>query len=80
MPKISSDTTKGMFAIIDIRLTNQDKVLEGIHDQTKKTNGSVAEIQAWKNQIMGGLILLVIIFVPVALYIIYKLIDYLFVK
>jgi hypothetical protein len=43
-----------------------------IIEQTKKTNGTVADIQKWRFTINGALIIMNLFFVPIILFLIYK--------
>jgi hypothetical protein len=45
---------KAMFERLDEKLDNHSKVHGLILDQTTATNGKVAEIQKWKERVMGG--------------------------
>lgn len=64
MPKYTEPMLDEMFKVIDEKL---DKIL----DQTTKTNGSVAEIQAWRSNATGFITALSIFVVPVMMYLLY---------
>jgi ribosomal 50S subunit-associated protein YjgA (DUF615 family) len=41
--------------------------LDRIETQTTKTNGRVGSLEAWRNRIIGGFLVITTIFVPVAI-------------
>ena len=63
---------EGLKALIDQRFGEQKEVIDGIHEQTKKTNGRVTALEGWKNKIVGGLLVSNTIVVPILLWLIYK--------
>lgn len=48
--------------IIELRFSHITEKLDGIHEQTKKTNGRVTKLEAWRNIIVGAGCMLSIIF------------------
>jgi len=62
--------------VLDERISNFFRENKEDHDilidQTTKTNGRVSKLEAWKNVIVGGLVILNTIVWPVILYLITK--------
>jgi len=62
--------------VLDERISNFFRENKEDHDilidQTTKTNGRVSKLEAWKNIIVGGLIILNTVVWPVILYLITK--------
>lgn len=50
---------------LDSRFTGIEDIQAQILQQTKKTNGSVADLKAWRSFITGGVSILTVIVVPV---------------
>ena len=42
--------------LLDERLSNVDKTLEAILEQTTKTNGRVDNLESWRDRVSGALI------------------------
>jgi hypothetical protein len=62
--------------VLDERISNFFRENKEDHDilidQTTKTNGRVSKLEAWKNVIVGGLVILNTVVWPVILYLITK--------
>ena len=62
--------------VLDERISNFFRENKEDHEvlieQTTKTNGRVSKLEAWKNVIVGGLIILNTVVWPVILYLITK--------
>ena len=50
------------------RLGEQDKQLRAIHDEVVKTNRRVSRLERWQAFIEGGLAILTVLVVPLAIY------------
>ena len=57
----------GLVTKIDKTVAIMAKDIEGIHEQTKATNGRVNGLMGWKNKITGALIVTEFILVPIAI-------------
>lgn len=64
--------------VLDERLTNFFRENKEDHNsliaQTTKTNGRVNKLELWQNRIIGGMIIVDIIVVPVAIYLFTKIV------
>lgn len=60
---------------IDEKFTDIQASLVRIENQTTRTNGKVAELQAWQSFMKGGLAVLTILVVPILLYVVYTIIK-----
>lgn len=76
---IVSTQVSGLKELMLEKLSKQDIILINIEKQTIKTNGHVADafieianLNAWKNRIVGGLIISNIIIVPLLMWLIFQ--------
>lgn len=57
-----------MFEEIKVKLSDQDRVLARIEEQTRKTNGSVSMLKAWRTGLSMCLGLVIFVIIPLLIY------------
>jgi hypothetical protein len=57
-------------ALLLYRLAEQDRKLDAIHEQAVITNRRVSKLEKWQAFIEGGLAILAVLVVPLAIYVI----------
>ena len=68
---ISVDKFDGVVSLINEKFADIAEALERIERQTTKTNGTVADLCAWKSTSRGAISILSLVVVPVLLYLVY---------
>lgn len=77
--KYSDGLLDEKFSRMDERFDEQNVVLSRIEDQTKKTNGSIAAINRWRERLNGGMyvagVFIVMIVLPILTFALITLIN-----
>lgn len=63
---------EGMKALIAQEFAGVKETIDGIHEQTKRTNGRVTSLEVWRGRIVGGIAVSNVVVIPILLWLIYK--------